>query len=241
MNINKFTYMNPDSDGDINLDLSCLLENDSDFDIELVRGSVIIVNNDGVTIGGEDIDDDRVFIASKDSGEIDAFNWCRIHKDSLSGGSGADCKAYVSMTSYRREFVKVGSLDVPTKSGEMTLIKKVISLGGAGELMGVSCLREKDDDEGEMQLNFRAGVRNTSDQYISRAQVTIKAMDQRDAQIEDTVDYASIPSHSGHVFEPSFYGLKYGKLKNGTFEISASVYLPVSSYSAEGTPVLEED
>ena len=123
----------------------------------------------------------------------------------------------------------------------MTSLKKVASLGGAGEMLGVSCHRGKDSDDGEMDLEFRAGVRNTSDQYISRAQVTVKAMDQRDAQIDDTVDYASIPSKSGHVFRPSFWGLKYGKLKNGSFVVSASVYLPVSHYSAEGTPVLEED
>ena len=192
-------------------------------------------------VGGEDVDDDNAYIAAKDSGQIDALNWCRVHKDQMSDGTGAGLKAHVSLTTYRREFVKIGELEVPSKVGQMTSLKKVASLGGAGEMLGVSCHRGKDSDDGEMDLEFRAGVRNTSDQYISRAQVTVKAMDQRDAQIDDTVDYASIPSKSGHVFRPSFWGLKYGKLKNGSFVVSASVYLPVSHYSAEGTPVLEED
>jgi hypothetical protein len=240
MNISKFTYRSPDSDGEIMLELDAIIENESDFDVELVKGSVIIVNADGVTIGGEDIDDDSVFIAPKDSGEISGISWGRIKKAQVSDGTGAEAKAYVSMTTYRREYVKVGSLDVPNKPGEMTSIKKVVSLGGAGELLGISCLRSKDTDDGEMDLEFYAGVRNTSDDYIARAQISVKAMDQRDAQIDDTIDYEALAAKSGRIFSPSFWGLKYGKMKNGAFVISSSVFLPIESYSAEGTPVKED-
>jgi hypothetical protein len=240
MNISKFTYRQPDSDGEINLELDAIIENESDFDVELVKGSVIIVNADGVTIGGEEIDDDSVFISPNDSGEVRAISWGSIKKDQVSDGKGAEAKAYLSMTTYRREYVKVGSLDVPNKPGEMTSIKKVVSLGGAGELLGMSCLRLKDTDEGEMDLEFYGGVRNTSEDYITRAQISVKAMDQRDAQIDDTIDYEALAAKSGRTFRPSFWGLKYGKMKNGAFVISASVFLPIESYSAEGTPVKED-
>ena len=240
MNITKFTYSPPDRDGDISLELDAIIENESDFDVELVMGSVIVVNADGVTIGGNEIDDDNIFIASKDSGEISAMSWARIKKAQVSDGTGAESKAYLSMTTYRREYVKVGSLDVPSKAGQMTSIKKVVSLGGAGELLGISCLRSKDADDGDMELEFYAGVRNTSDEYIARAQISVKAMDQRDAQIEDTIDYEALAAKSGKVFTPSFWGLKYGKMKNGAFVISASVFLPIESYSAEGTPIKED-
>jgi len=240
MNITKFTYSPPDRDGDISLELDAIIENESDFDVELVMGSVVVVNADGVTIGGNEIDDDNIFIASKDSGEISAMSWARIKKAQVSDGTGAESKAYLSMTTYRREYVKVGSLDVPSKAGEMTTIKKVVSLGGAGELLGISCLRSKDADDGDMELEFFAGVRNTSDEYIARAQISVKAMDQRDAQIEDTIDYEALAAKSGKVFTPSFWGLKYGKMKNGAFVISASVFLPIESYSAEGTPIKED-
>ena len=241
MKVTKFTYGNPDSDGDIMLESDVMIENDSEFDIEFVKGSVIIVNEDGVTIGGEDIDDDGVFIASKDSGELTVLNWTRVKKNQFKDRNGAAAKAYISVTSYRREFVKIGSLDVPSKPGEMTEIKKVISLGGAAECLGMSCVRGKDNDEGEMELEFKAGIRNTSDQYIARAQMTTKARDPRDAQIDDNVDYEALPAKTGKVFEPSFWGLKYGKLKNGSFNVSASVFLPVDTYSAEATPKLSED
>ena len=241
MKINKFTYENADKDGDIRVEGEVTIENNSDFDIELVKGSVIIVNENNVTVAGADIDDDNVFIAAKDSGDIDPFGWMGLYKQHFESGTGSDAKAYISVTTYRREFVKIGSLDVPAKAGDLTEIKKVVSLGGAAECIGVSCLRKKDDDDGEMDISIQAGIRNTSDNYIARAQITVKAMDQRDAQVDDNVDYEAIPAKSGHTFEPSFYGLKPGKMKNGSFSITASVFLPVESFSLEAEPTLSYD
>tara|TARA_Y100000768_G_scaffold385778_1_gene372635 strand:+ start:864 stop:1592 length:729 start_codon:yes stop_codon:yes gene_type:complete len=242
MKITKCEYQNPDSDGDINIESEVLIENDSEFDIEFVKGSYIIVNDDGVTIGGGDIEDDNIFIGSKDSGELDSWALSgRVHKNHFNDGNAKDAKVFINVSTYRREFVKIGSLDVPSKPGEMSVIKKVISLGGAAECMGVSCLRKKNNDEGEMDLEFAAGIRNTSDDYIARAQVTVKAMDQRDAQVDDNVDYYELPAKTGRVFTPSFWSLKYGKLKNGAFNVSASVYLPIAQFAAEGTPKLSDD
>ena len=44
MKINKFTYQKPDSDGEIRFDCTAIVENKTDFDIELVRTSIIVVN-----------------------------------------------------------------------------------------------------------------------------------------------------------------------------------------------------
>ena len=50
-----------------------------------------------------------------------------MHKQHFASGTGADIKAYIAATTYRREFVKIGSLDVPAKPGDLTEIKKVVS------------------------------------------------------------------------------------------------------------------
>ena len=240
--ITKCTYENPDSDGDISIESEVLIENNSEFDIEYLKGSVIVVNEDGVTVAGSEIDDDNLFIGSKDSGAIDGWSLStRVHKNHFDKGNASEAKVYIALTSYRREFVKLGSLDVPAKPGQMSVIKKVISLGGAAECMGMSCLRKKNDDDGEMDLEFSAGIRNTSEQYIAKAQVTVKAMDQRDAQVEDSVDWSELPAKTGKVYSPSFYGLKYGKLKNGEFKASASVFLPIDTYAVEATPKYSDD
>ena len=61
----------------------------------------------------------------------------------------------------------------------------------------------KNSDDGECDIEIRAGMRNTSDDFIARGQITLKLMDQRDAQIEESQDYEAFPAKSGKVFQPS--------------------------------------
>ena len=130
MNISKFTFSEPNDSGYISLSLDAAIENKSEFDIELVDGLVIIVDANGVTIGGAEIfpEGQKVSIASKESGEICVFG-NSIQKGQVSDGIGAEVKAYLSLNTYRRVSVKIGSLDVPNEPGEMTAIKKVVSTG----------------------------------------------------------------------------------------------------------------
>ena len=67
----------------------------------------------------------------------------------------------------------------------MTEIKKTVSLGGVAELLGVSCYRDKNNDEGDCDIQVKAGMRNTSISFIARGQVTLMLMDQRDAELEE--------------------------------------------------------
>jgi hypothetical protein len=145
------------------------------------------------------------------------------------------------MTSYRREFIKVGVLDIPENEGDMTEIKKNISIGGVAEIMGMSVLRMKDSDDGDAEFEIFTSIRNTSDSYIARAQTTLKLMDQRDAQLEDTMDYRELPAKSSMTFNPSFWGLKPGKIKNGTINVTASVFVPIETFTAEATPEPSKD
>ena len=242
MKVSKFTYDKPDNDyGTINFEMKGVLENTSDHDVEFVKTSVIMLNENDVAVGGSEDEDDRVFIASKDSGDIDLLNWSSVHKDKFGSGTGADCKAVVHMTSYRREFIKVGVIDVPENEGDMNEIKKNISIGGVAEIMGMSVLRMKDSDDGDAEFEIITSIRNTSDSYIARAQTTLKLMDQRDAQLEDTMDYEALPAKSSKTFQPSFWGLKPGKIKNGTINVTASVFVPIETFTAEATPKPSSD
>ena len=124
--------------------------------------------------------------------------------------------------------------------GELGLIKKNISLGGLAEIRGVSALRKKDDDEGEIQLEIKAGFRNISDTHIERAQLTTKLIDQRDAEIESNVDYNPVPSKSAYLFQPSFWGIKSGKAKNAEIKFSGSIFVPLDTFTAEAEATLND-
>ena len=239
MKITDFKYQNPDSDGDISVEASAVIENDSDHDVELINTSYIFVNEAGVTVGGSYANLDDAFIDSKSSGEIDMF-WDNINSGKING-SGENLKAYCEATTFRREFVKVGTMDFPQKVGDLVELKKVVSLGGVVDLMGVSAYREKDTDDGECAVDMQVGIKNTSETYYSRVQVTTKLMDQRDAELADDVSYDSLEPKASKIFSPYMYSLKPGKIKNAQYNITASVFIPIKSYTVEAVPVLSED
>jgi len=239
MKITKFTYGNPDSDGDVRLDGTVVIENTSDFDVELVKISCTVLNSSGVTAGGNVSDEENVFITPNSSEEIDLYLGWGFHKD-LFEGSLDKISVLVEATTYKRDFVKVGSIEMP-EVGELNMIKKNISLGGLAEIRGISALRRKNNEEGEMELEIKAGFRNISDTHIERAQLTTKLIDQRDAEIETIVDYNPVPSKSAYLFQPSFWGVKPGKAKNSEIKFTSSIFVPMDTFTAEATATLEED
>ena len=239
MKLTKFTYCNPDSDGDVRLDGTLVIENTSDFDVELVKISCTVVNSSDVTVGGDVSDDDSVFISPKSSEEIDLTVGWGFHKD-LFEGSLDKISVLVEATTYKRDFVKIGSLEMP-EVGELNMIKKNISLGGLAEIRGISALRKKNNEEGEIDLEIKAGFRNISDTHIERAQLSTRLLDQRDAEIESSVDYNPVPSKSAYLFQPSFYGIKAGKAKNSEIKFNSSIFVPMDTFTAEATATLAED
>ena len=240
MKITEFTFNNPDSDGNIRLDGSALLENNTDFDVEFVTISTTVLNHAGVTVGGNNQQEDSEFISAKSSGEVDLnFGW-NYHKDFFDGNP-KKMKALVEVTLYKREFVKLGSIEVPASKNTLNMLKKDVSIGGMVEVRGVSVLRKKDSDDGDVQLEIKAGFRNISDTYIDRAQLNTKLMDQRDAEIESSIDYESLPSKSSWLCEPSFWNIKPGKIKNAEIVLSASIFVPIGTFTGEAAATLQTD
>ena len=240
MKITKFTHNNPDSDGDIRLEGSVLLENKTDFDVEFITVSSTVLNHAGVTVGGNKDESDSQFITAKSSGEVDLNLGWSYHKDFFDG-KPKKMKALVEATMYKREFVKVGSIEVPASKNSLNMLKKDVSIGGMVEIRGVSVLRKKDNDEGDVQLEIRAGFRNISDTYIDRAQLNTKLMDQRDAEIDSNISYESLPSKSSWLCEPSFWNIKPGKIKNAEIVLSASIFVPIGTFTGEATATLSKD
>ena len=143
--------------------------------------------------------EDGLLVVDIDSGKIN--------------GSGENLKAYFEATTYKREFVKVGTMDFPQKVGDLVQLKKIVSLGGVADLMGVSAYRNKDTDEGECDVDMQIAIKNTSDTFFSRVQVTTKLVDQRDAELADDLSFDALPPHSSKIFTPWLYSLKPGKIK----------------------------
>ena len=102
MKVTKFTYDNPDSDGE-STEAEGVIENKSVHDVEYITTSYILVNEAGVTVGGSDTWHDDAFIDSKSSGDISLLSWDSVDAGKING-SGENLKAYFEATTYKREF-----------------------------------------------------------------------------------------------------------------------------------------
>jgi len=236
MKISKFTYNGPDSDGDISFDMEAEIENETEYVIELVKTSCLMTNSDGVCVGGSYDNESDAFIEPRDSGSINVYpGWV---KTAPFDGQLDAMKAVVDATFFRRDFQKMGEVEVPESHEKCGFMEKVLNVGGSIDIMGATCIRHEADDDGDVSVELQVGVRNVSDAYIERVTAKAFLLDQEDSQIEDSEDYSPLPPHSGHIFTPSVY-TKKGRLRNATIRLSVSIYLPVGHETEEAVAVKE--
>ena len=235
MKISKFTY-SPHSDGDLSFDMKAEIENETEHVIELVKTSCLMTNSDGVCVGGSYDNESDAFIEPRDSGSIDVHaGWL---KAAPFDGRLDEMKAVVDATFFRRDFQKMGEVEVPESHEKCGFMEKVLNVGGSIDIMGATCIRHKDEDDGNVHVELQVGVRNVSDAYIERVTAKAFLLDQEDSQIEDSEDYSALPPHSGRIFTPSFR-TKKGRLRNATIRLSVSIYLPVGHETEEAVAVKE--
>jgi hypothetical protein len=229
MKISKCTYSHPDQDGDFSVEAELIIENTHDFPCEFALVSAVLLNGDEVCIGGERTEVDDCFIDAKLTDKLNVSFW--RNKKSIAGDL-SKMKLMVSVTSYKLEYCKIGSLDCPAV-GEQDSLKKPVALGGVAEVNGVSINRLEDNDEGDAEIEFTTAVRNISDSHIQRVTFKTKMMDQKDDEIFDDTDCDTLPSKSSYILNRTLYGVKSGKAKNSTLKFSASVAVQLDTYTAE--------
>ena len=232
MKITEFTYRGPDSeDQSLSFDCKGTVENASDFPVEMIKTSACLVNSDGVCVGGSSDDEIDTFIDPKESSEISInAGW-----NTPSAGFNNELnkiKVVSDIVMYRREFSKLGLIDVPKKDLTCEFVPKTSTIAGLVEILGATCFREKPDDDGDIRIELNCGVRNISNTYIEKVAIKMILIDQEDAQIEDSEENTTLPPRVGKIMNPSFYGIKPGKLRNSSLRITASIYLPVAHFSA---------
>ena len=237
MKISKFTY-SPHSDGDLSFDMKAELENETEHVIELVKTSCLMTNSDGVCVGGSYDNESDAFIEPRDSGSIDVHAGWGMKAASF-GGQLDEMKAVVDATFFRRDFQKMGEVEVPESHEKCGFMEKVLNVGGSIDIMGATCIRHEADDDGDVSVELQVGVRNVSDTYIERVTAKAFLLDQEDSQIEDSEDYSALPPHSGRIFTPSV-STKKGRLRNATIRLSVSIYLPVGHETEEAVATKEK-
>jgi hypothetical protein len=228
MKVTTCTYNGPDSDGDVSFEVSASLENTTDHNIELIKTSCLVLDQDGIIAGGSFSDEVDVYI---DPGETDTID-IRAPYTKINGDLDK-IKVVADALLYRREFYKLGVIDVPKDHKSNTKLDKKVDVGGAVKIYGAVINRDKPSDDGEVTLTAKVAVRNLTSDYIERVSVKMVILDQEDAQLEEDTGYESLAPNSSTMIEPSCWSIKKNRLRNCQVRLSLSVYLPIDSKNAE--------
>jgi len=230
------TYGEPDDAGDVFIKANVTIDNKHDSAVEYALIAVVLLNEDGVAIGGTRYDDSDCYIEANESGSLEISFWT----NSTLADDFSKVKAIVSITTHKLEFAKIGSLECPA-IGEKVFLKDKVTIGDIAEVNGITLFRKEDQDEGDADINIRTAVRNISDQHIHKMNVKFKLLDKKDNEITEDYDEDAIGAQSAYFVDRSFWGVPSGKAKNATCNVSASVAISLESFSAETTPVFSED
>lgn len=226
------TYNGPDGDGDLNFELELAHENKSDHDIELLKSSVLFLNENGIAIAGTQDDENETFIEPGETEEFSAYApWCSINDF---GGKVGDVEVIVDTTFFRCEFHKLGEHELPSSPDKPVYADNSVDIGGMLKSNGVGIYLGKPDEDGEVGLEVRVGLRNLSEIHFDKIELKVELIDKRGNEIDESTDYNSAPAFSGRILTPSMYGLKPSRLKGCSVKLSLSIYQPIAFESVVG-------
>lgn len=235
MNVSA-TYGEPDDAGDVFVKANVTIDNKHDSPVEYALIAVVLLNEDGVAIGGTRYDDSDCYIEANESGSLEISFWT----NSTLADDFSKVKAIVSITTHKLEFTKIGSLECPA-IGDKVFLKDKVTVGDIAEVCGITLYRKEDQDEGDADINIRTAVRNLSDQHIHRMNIKFKLVDRKDNEITEDYDEDAIGANSAYFVDRSFWGVASGKAKNSTCNVSASVAISLETLSAETSLAFSAD
>jgi len=95
-------------------------------------------------------------------------------------------------------------------------------------------LREKLGDEGNVSLQLRCGLVNSTDDHIEHLALKAELLDDDDAVIESDMTNMTMAPGVTRVFESQMWGLSAAKLKRARLKFMLYVYLPVARDACQG-------
>jgi hypothetical protein len=230
MKVIKASYGKPDNDGDITVDCEVMVSNSTEHDVELVKISNMVLNPSGVAINGYCDSEEQVFIEPGSESKI-YVNVPWINERQI-GGKVTGSKISVVARLFRQEFHNLGELEVPKDHHTPTFDKTEVDLGNEVKLYGLMVYREEPDEDGDITLGVKAGIRNLSDTLFEKVEMKFSLINQKGAEVDNGETFVDLRPHSGDFFDANCWNMKAGKLKNTKVKVSLFVHHPVAFLEA---------
>jgi hypothetical protein len=241
MNISKFTVGPPDSDGDFDLDIEVTTQNEGQYDVRFIKTSVLLLNTDGVGFTSSIDNEHEIRMRSGEGSTLDPSGWLHANKMLVGGSDPSNITAEVYLTQYRRDYLKLGTIDCPVDHLTPVTLKKEVTMGGTAQVLSAIISRTKPDEDNDVRLEICCCLRSVGDEGLEKVVLKASLLDEEDAVIEDSEASAEINRGGAGSLEPSFY-TNASNLQSARIRLALAVYTSVERFSAtaQGSPP-EED
>lgn len=234
MAITQFETDGPDDDGDISVDLTLEIQNESNKDISLIKWD-LIVDHDGTTIDGNLSNSEECLLDKGDT--FEASSWLRINK-SVINKSNPELKLRGYAKFYEREFYKLGEIEIPETVNDLKVLQTKIKSEFFENDITISLVRRPDGGEAnakEHEVYLKASIANNSGDYVEDIEFKGVLIDRTGSEEDETTDFCSVLApHSGTLLQPVFWARPKSKLKG------AKVEFLLKAYRLVGTKVFSE-
>ena len=237
MKITKAVYRAPDSYGDTSFDVEASVENKKEDIVDMSVSVLTILDGNNNTVSC-DYDREEASYAEKD--ETFSVNLSSYAKAYLVSDF-SKAKAIVDLTTYKKEFKKIGDFEIPADHKSCIQSNNQIEFGKL-RVYGVSVFRydPPENSSEDHSVACTIVVKNISDEYIQKVQIKVQLIDRTGSNLIDSEDYRHIPPNGSMNFQPSVYA-KSGKLKGAKLDVSISSFHEIEHYNAESLLKLSKD
>ena len=233
MKITEATYEDSGEGKDryLSTSIKCAVENNSENTVDMSKGYALILDENGIVIGCDAEREEESFAETGESYSVE-FNPYIDYPDHA--GDVSKLKSIVDVTSFRREFFKLGEFDCP-QDHENPIKSDFTKETGDIRIHGVYILQDRpyeDDNSDDRSIQVRIYVRNISETYIEKVKAKVQLIDKEDAVIETGEDYRNVAPSASNVIN-AYVSAKKGKLKGASLKVSLSIYYATEHFHAE--------
>ena len=173
MKIIKAVYREPDSYGDTNFDVEVSVENKHEDIVDMSVSTLTIVDGKNNTVSCE-VDREEMSYAEKD--ETFTVNLSGYAKGYLVSDF-SKAKAVVDLTTYKKEYKKLGDFDIPADHKSCIQSDNQIEFGKL-RVYGASVFRNDPPENASEDhcVGVKIAVKNISDEYIQKVMIKVQLM-----------------------------------------------------------------
>ena len=198
----------------------------------------MIVDEDDNCIGGSNYpSDDDIFAEKNETFTLTPYE--TLYKNRVTDVD--KCKVIVDVTSFKRNFHKLGEHDVPKENNESLKAGKRQDLGNV-RVYGLTIVKGPVPEEknAETELAVVVACKNISNENIQHLKCKVSLIDSKDSLVTDTENQAGLPGNASINLESTVYA-KDGKMKGSTIKVSLSVFEELEHFNAEAPLIKNKD